>query len=47
MEPTAALDALDRTALARDVGRLVRVRSITGLERAAAPSSSRWRPSWG
>ena len=36
MELTAALDALDRSALARDVGRLVRVRSITGLERAAA-----------
>jgi acetylornithine deacetylase len=36
VQPTAALDALDRTALARDVARLVRVRSITGQERAAA-----------
>ncbi len=35
METTAALDALDRTALARDVARLVRVPSVTGQERAA------------
>jgi acetylornithine deacetylase len=36
MEATAALDALDRTALARDAARLVRVHSVTGQERAAA-----------
>ncbi len=36
MPPTAALDALDRTALARDAARLVRVPSLTGDERAAA-----------
>jgi acetylornithine deacetylase len=32
----AALDAVDRDAIARDVSRLVRVRSITGSERSAA-----------
>jgi acetylornithine deacetylase len=32
----AALDAVDRDAIARDVSRLVRVRSITGSERGAA-----------
>ena len=36
MEPTAALDALDHAALARDARRLVRIPSITGQERAAA-----------
>ncbi len=36
MSLAAALDALDGAALARDVSRLVRVRSITGRERAAA-----------
>lgn len=36
MEPTAALAALDRAALARDAGRLVRIPSLTGQERAAA-----------
>jgi acetylornithine deacetylase len=32
----AALSAIDRDAIARDVSRLVRVRSVTGSERAAA-----------
>jgi|SRR5579875_504492 len=32
----AALDAVDREAIARDVSRLVRSRSVTGSERAAA-----------
>jgi acetylornithine deacetylase len=36
VEPTAALDALDRAALARDAARLVRIPSLTGQERAAA-----------
>ena len=36
MSLAAALAALDRTAIARDVGRLVRERSITGRERGAA-----------
>ena len=36
MSLAAALDALDATAIARDVGRLVQERSITGRERGAA-----------
>ena len=36
MSLPAALDALDSAAIARDVGRLVRERSITGQERGAA-----------
>ena len=36
MSPSAALDALDAAAIARDVGRLVRQRSVTGHERGAA-----------
>lgn len=36
MSPAAALAALDRAAIARDVSRLVQERSVTGQERAAA-----------